>query len=231
MALPKLESPVFELNLPSTGKKIKFRPFLVKEHKVLLTMSEAENDEVWRIIRDLVDVCTFGKLKVDELAHFDIEYIFLHLRAKSIGEQVDVILNCECGNKIETSYNIEDVKIEKKPGHSNKIQLNETFGVEMNYPTLEKVIDVFGSNDNAKVIELIIESIKGIYDTENYWETKDHTKEEIEEFVFSLTKQQFEKIEEFFVTAPKVVQTIEADCPKCGKHNVSKLEGLQNFFV
>ena len=231
MALPKLESPAFELNLPSTGKKIKFRPFLVKEHKVLLTMSEAENDEVWRIIRDLVDVCTFGKLKVDELAHFDIEYIFLHLRAKSIGEQVDVILNCECGNKIETSYNIEDVKIEKKPGHSNKIQLNETFGVEMNYPTLEKVIDVFGSNDNAKVIELIIESIKGIYDTENYWETKDHTKEEIEEFVFSLTKQQFEKIEEFFVTAPKVVQTIEADCPKCGKHNVSKLEGLQNFFV
>jgi hypothetical protein len=231
MALPKLESPVFELNLPSTGKKIKFRPFLVKEHKVLLTMSEAENDEVWRIIRDLVDVCTFGKLKVDELAHFDIEYIFLHLRAKSIGEQVEVILNCECGNKIETSYNIEDVKIEKKPGHSNKIQLNDTFGVEMNYPTLEKVIDVFGSNDNAKVIELIIESIKGIYDTENYWETKDHTKEEIEEFVFSLTKQQFEKIEEFFVTAPKVVQTIEADCPKCGKHNVSKLEGLQNFFV
>ena len=231
MALPKLESPVFELNLPSTGKKIKFRPFLVKEHKVLLTMSEAENDEVWRIIRDLVDVCTFGKLKVDELAHFDIEYIFLHLRAKSIGEQVEVILNCECGNKIETSYNIEDVKIEKKPGHSNKIQLNDAFGVEMNYPTLEKVIDVFGSNDNAKVIELIIESIKGIYDTDNYWEAKDHTKEEIEEFVFSLTKQQFEKIEEFFVTAPKVVQTIEADCPKCGKHNVSKLEGLQNFFV
>jgi hypothetical protein len=231
MALPKLESPVFELNLPSTGKKIKFRPFLVKEHKVLLTMSEAENEEVWRIIRDLVDVCTFNKLNVDELAHFDIEFIFLHLRAKSIGEQVDVILNCECGNKIETSYNIEDVKIEKKPDHSNKIQLNDTFGVEMKYPTLEKVIDVFGSNNNAKVIELILESIKGIYDTENYWDVKDHTKEELEEFVFSLTKQQFEKVEEFFVTAPKVVQTIEADCPKCGKHNVSKLEGLQNFFV
>ena len=231
MALPKLNTPTFELILPSDGSKVKFRPFLVKEHKVLLTMSEAENEEVARIIRELVDVCTFKQLKVDELPHFDIEYIFMFLRAKSIGESVDVIVNCECGKKIETSFNIEDLKVNKPEGHSNKIMINEDVGVEMRYPNIDDVVGIFQSNDNQKVIDLIITSIKAVYDTDNYWETKDQTKQELEEFVYSLTKEQFDKLEKFFVTSPKIVQNIECDCPKCGKHNVSKLEGLQNFFV
>ena len=231
MALPKLNTPTFELILPSDGSKVKFRPFLVKEHKVLLTMSEAENEEVARIIRELVDVCTFKQLKVDELPHFDIEYIFMFLRAKSIGESVDVIVNCECGEKIETSFNIEDLKVNKPEGHSNKIMINEDVGVEMRYPNIDDVVGIFQSNDNQKVIDLIITSIKAVYDSDNYWETKDQTKQELEEFVYSLTKEQFDKLEKFFVTSPKIVQNIECDCPKCGKHNVSKLEGLQNFFV
>ena len=231
MALPKLNTPTFELILPSDGSKVKFRPFLVKEHKVLLTMSEAENEEVARIIRELVDVCTFKQLKVDELPHFDIEYIFMFLRAKSIGESVDVIVNCECGEKIETSFNIEDLKVNKPEGHSNKIMINDTVGVEMRYPNIDDVVGIFQSNDNQKVIDLIITSIKAVYDSDNYWETKDQTKQELEEFVYSLTKEQFDKLEKFFVTSPKIVQNIECDCPKCGKHNVSKLEGLQNFFV
>ena len=107
MALPKLDTPTYELILPSTGTKVKFRPFLVKEHKILLTMSEADNSEVARIIRELVDVCTFNSLKISELPHFDIEYIFMHLRAKSISETVEVVVNCECGEKIDTSFNIE----------------------------------------------------------------------------------------------------------------------------
>jgi len=231
MALPKLNTPTFELILPSDGSKVKFRPFLVKEHKVLLTMSEAENEEVARIIRELVDVCTFKQLKVDELPHFDIEYIFMFLRAKSIGESVDVIVNCECGEKIETSFNIEDLKVNKPEGHSNKIMIDENIGVEMRYPNIDDVVGIFQSNDNQKVIDLIITSIKAVYDSDNYWETKDQTKQELEEFVYSLTKEQFDKLEKFFVTSPKIVQNIECDCPKCGKHNVSKLEGLQNFFV
>ena len=231
MALPKLNTPTFELILPSDGSKVKFRPFLVKEHKVLLTMSEAENEEVARIIRELVDVCTFKQLKVDELPHFDIEYIFMFLRAKSIGESVDVIVNCECGEKIETSFNIEDLKVNKPEGHSNKIMINEDVGVEMRYPNIDDVVGIFQSNDNQKVIDLIITSIKAVYDSDNYWETKDQTKQELEEFVYSLTKEQFDKLEKFFVTSPKIVQNIECDCPKCGKHNVSKLEGLQNYFV
>jgi hypothetical protein len=231
MALPKLNTPTYELSLPSSGEKIKYRPFLVREHKILLTMAEADNSEIARIIRELVDVCTFNKLKITNLPHFDIEYIFMFLRAKSIGEAVDVVVNCECGEKINTSFNIEDLKVIKPEGHSNKIMINEEIGIELNYPNIDDVVGVFASNDNQKVIDLIIKNIKSIFNSVDYWDAAEQTKEEIEEFIFSLTKEQFDKVEQFFVTSPKVVQNIECDCPKCGKHNVSKLEGLQNFFV
>lgn len=194
-------------------------------------MADAEDKEVARIIRDLVDVCTFKALKVEDLPHFDIEFIFMNLRAKSIGEGVEVIINCECGNKIETSFNIEDLKVETKPGHTNKIMITDDFGVEMNYPKINDVVDVFASKDNQKILDMIIGCVKAIYSSDDYWEAKDQSKEELEEFIYSLTKPQFDMIENFFVTAPKIVQTIECDCPQCGKHNISRLEGLQNFFV
>jgi hypothetical protein len=231
MALPKLSTPTYELKLPSSGEKIRFRPFLVKEHKVLLTMSEAEDNEVSRIIRELVDVCTFKELKIKDLPHFDIEYIFMNLRAKSIGEIVDVVVNCECGTKIETNFNIEDLKVEVADGHSNKIMINNEVGIEMKYPNIDEVVGVFASEDSQKIIDLIINCVKAIYDQSEYWEAKDQTRAELEEFIYSLTKEQFDKIEKFFTTAPKIVQVIETDCPGCKKHNTSRLEGLQNFFV
>lgn len=231
MALPKLNTPTYELKLPSSGEKIRFRPFLVKEHKVLLTMSEAEDNEVSRIIRELVDVCTFNALKIKDLPHFDIEYIFMNLRAKSIGEIVDVVVNCECGTKIETNFNIEDLKVEVADGHSNKIMINNEVGIEMKYPNIDEVVGVFASEDSQKILDLIINCVKAIYDQSEYWDAKDQTRAELEEFIYSLTKEQFDKIEKFFTTAPKIVQVIETDCPDCKKHNVSKLEGLQNFFV
>ena len=231
MALPKLNTPTYELKLPSSGEKIRFRPFLVKEHKVLLTMSEAEDNEVSRIIRELVDVCTFKELKIKDLPHFDIEYIFMNLRAKSIGEIVDVVVNCECGTKIETNFNIEDLKVEVAEGHSNKIMINDDVGIEMKYPNIDEVVGVFASNDSQKIFELIINCIKAVYDQNEYWDAKDQTRAELEEFIYSLTKEQFDNVEKFFVTAPKIVQIIETDCPDCKKHNTSRLEGLQNFFV
>lgn len=229
--LPKLDVPTYELILPSTNKKIKYRPFLVKEHKVLLTMAEADNSEVTRIITELVDACTFNKLKIKQLPHFDIEYIFMMLRAKSIGEIVGIIVNCECGNKIDAQFNIEDIKIEKHDNHTNKIMINSQYGVEMNYPKFDDVVEVYSSNSNEKVLDMIVNNIKGVFDQDNYWDSKDQSKQELEEFLFSLTKDQFDKIENFFVTAPKIVQVIESDCNQCGKHNVSRLEGLSNFFV
>lgn len=231
MSLPKLNTPTFELTLPSTGNKVKYRPFLVKEHKILLTMAEADDSEVARIVTELVDACTFGKLNVGSLPHFDIEYIFLQLRSKSIGETVDVVVNCECGNKIDTHFSIDNLTVEKTPSHSNKIMLNDSYGVEMRYPKFNEVVDVFASRNTNKVVDLIINSIVGIYDRDNYWNAEEQTKAEIEEFVYSFTKSQFDKLENFFVTAPKVVQIIETDCPQCNRHNVSRLEGLSNFFV
>jgi hypothetical protein len=231
MALPKLNTPTYELKLPSSGERIRFRPFLVKEHKVLLTMSEAEDNEVSRIIRELVDVCTFKELKIKDLPHFDIEYIFMNLRAKSIGEIVDVVVNCECGTKIETNFNIEDLKVEVADGHSNKIMINNEVGIEMKYPNIDEVVGVFASEDSQKIIDLIINCIKAVYDQNEYWDAKDQTRAELEEFIYSLTKEQFDNVEKFFVTAPKIVQIIETDCPDCKKHNISRLEGLQNFFV
>lgn len=231
MALPKLNTPIFELTLPSTGQKVRYRPFLVKEHKTLLAMYNADDGEVARIVKELVDVCTFNALNVSMLPHFDIEYIFMNLRSKSIGESVEVILNCTCGNKIDTKFNIDNLKIEKKDGHTNKIMITDNVGVEMNYPKFENVLEVYNSEDTSKVIDLVTKCIKGVFSNDEYWDAKDQSEEEIKDFVFSLTKDQFTKIEEFFVTAPKIVQEVEADCDKCGKHNVTKLEGLSNFFV
>lgn len=231
MALPKLETPTYELVLPSTNKKIKYRPFLVKEHKILLTLTEAEDSEVSRILRDLIEVCTFNKLNAHQLPHFDVEYIFMMLRAKSVGEKVDVIVNCECGNKIDTSFNIEDIKVEKPNNHQSKIMLTQDIGIEMKYPNIDDVISIYGNKKDLKILELVRNSIQGIFSKEEYWEADTQSKEDLEEFLNSLTKEQFEKIENFFTTSPKVIQTIEADCNQCGKHNIVKMEGLQNFFV
>lgn len=231
MALPKLNTPTYELKLPSTGKTVKYRPFLVKEHKILMTLKDADNAEVYRVIKELIDVCTFNKLKINELANFDIEYVFIQLRAKSISESLDLIINCECGNKIEHSANLLDAKVVKKEGHSNKIQLTDSIGLEMRYPNFDEVIKAYENEDQEDIIKLVIKCIKGIYDKDNYWDSSEQTEEEILSFVNDFTRNQFDKVENFFVTMPKLEQTLETDCDKCGKHNVVKLEGLQSFFV
>ena len=232
MALPTLEVPTYELTLPSTGKKITYRPFLVKEHKILLTLSEASDDETSRIVTDLVDVCTFNKINAKELPHFDIEYIFMFLRARSISEVVDVVITCvNCEKQYDNSFNIENISIEKAEEHTNKIILNETVGIEMKYPKFEQVVKVFDNNDADDIFKLVTKSIKGIFEGDNYWDAKEQTEEDIETFLNSLTKEQFEKIETFFQSAPKIVQVIESDCPHCSHHNTSRIQGLQNFFV
>jgi hypothetical protein len=232
MALPTLEVPTYELTLPSTGKKITYRPFLVKEHKILLTLSEASDDETSRIVTDLVDVCTFNKINAKELPHFDIEYIFMFLRARSISEVVDVVITCvNCEKQYDNSFNIENILIEKADDHTNKIMLNDTVGIEMKYPKFDQVVKVFDNNDTDDIFKLVMKSIKGIFEGDNYWDAKEQTEEDIETFLNSLTKEQFEKIETFFQSAPKIVQVIESDCPHCQHHNTSRIQGLQNFFV
>ena len=232
MPLPILEVPTYELILPSTGKKVKFRPFLVKEHKVLLTMAEASQDEVARIVNDVIDVCTFNTLNVKELPHFDIEYIFMQLRAKSISEKVEVVITCaNCKESYDSSFNIDNLLVEKNADHTNKIMITDSIGIVLKYPKFDSVVGVFESNKTEEVFDMVKNSIIGVFQNDEYWDVKEQTEEDLETFINSLTKEQFEKIEQFFITSPKVVQIIESDCPHCEHHNTSRLEGLQNFFV
>jgi hypothetical protein len=232
MAFPKLETPTFDLTLPSNGKKIKFRPFLVKEHKVLLTLSGADDDNVISIIKDLISVCTFNQLNVDELPHFDIEYVFMMLRAKSIGENVDVVITCtNCETKYDSSFNIEDIKVEKPKNVNDKILLTDKIGLQLRYPNFKSVAKIFQSDDVEEIFKLVKSCLKGVFDDTNFYDVKEQTDKEVDEFLESLTKEQFDKIEQFFVNSPKVVQVIETDCPNCNHHNISRVEGLQNFFL
>ena len=231
MALPKLDVPTYELTLPSSNKSIVYRPFLVKEHKILMTLKNSDDKEVFRVIKELVDVCTFKSLNIEELANFDIEYIFIQLRAKSIGETLDLLVNCECGNKINYKANLLDAKVIKKGNHTNKIKLTKSIGVEMRYPSYDEVIKAYENNNQEDIIRLVISCIKGIYDNINYWLSSEQSEDEILEFVNDLTNKQFELIEDFFTTMPKLELTIETKCDKCGKEHKVKLGGLQSFFI
>lgn len=233
MALPKLETPTYELILPSTGEKVRYRPFLVKEHKILLTLNDASVDEVTRMVKELVDVCTFKRLNVNNLPHFDIEFIFMMLRAKSIGENVEVVITCgNCNEKYDGSFNIEEqLTIEKKEPLDNNIMLTDKIGIQLKYPTFDDVVDVFESDNVKEVFGLVKNSIVGIYDDKNFYDAKDQTEEEITEFLESLTKDQFTSIEKFFLDSPKVVQEFDTTCTHCNHINHSRIQGLQNFFV
>ena len=230
MALPKLETPTYELILPSTGEKIKYRPFLVREYKILLTALDSDSEDIHRIVTELVDVCTFKKLKMDELANFDIELLFLNIRARSIGESTNLTLKCNsCDNQIDFELDITKASIKKEADHSTKILISDTMGLEMRYPKFQEMLEIYQNFQSDKVVEMLCGCIKNVYTDEKLYE--DFTKEELVEFVNSFSKEQFEKIETFFLTMPRVYQHIEQDCPKCGAHNEMTLEGLQNFFV
>jgi hypothetical protein len=232
MALPRLDIPTYELIQPSTGKKIKFRPFLVKEHKVLLTMAEASDDEIARIVKELVDACTFNQLKISELPHFDVEYIFMMLRAKSISERVEVVVTCaKCNEKYDTSFNIEELKVVNNKNANDKIMITETIGIQLKYPNFSNVVKIFESDNIAVVFDLVKSCIKGIFEGENYYDAKEQSDEEINEFLESLTKEQFASIEEFFLNSPKIVQELNTQCTNCNHQNYSRIEGLQNFFI
>ena len=230
MSLPKLETPIYELTLPSTGEKKQFRPFLVKEYKILLTALESDGTEIQRIVTDLVDVCTFNKLDVRTLPNFDIEYLFLNIRAKSIGEMTSLNLKCNnCENEINFELDITKAEVKRNPEHTTKIFITDTIGLEMRYPKFEEMAAIYENFKSESVVEMLCTCIKAVFTDEQY--TEDYTKEELIEFVNSFSRAQFEKLEQFFITMPKVTQHIEQNCSKCGAHNEVTLEGLQNFFV
>jgi len=231
MALPILETPSYELILPSTNKKVKYRPFLVKEYKILLTTVEADVNEITRIVTELVDNCTFNKLDIPKLAHFDVEYLFLNIRAKSISETADIIINCECGTKIDYTLDITNLKVEKNDKITNKVMLTEDIGVVLRYPQFDEMLGIRDNANSARIVDLITDCVDAVFTKDDYFDKTSYTNEELNAFVSSFTKNQFDKLEEFFRNIPKIVQHIEKDCPSCNKKNIVDLEGLQNFFV
>ena len=240
MALPKIDAPVYELELPLSKKQIRFRPFLVKEQRnLMMAMESDDKDTIEKNIRQVLHNCILTEnVDVDKLPILDVEYLFLQLRARSVGEVVENKYRCEnlvedktCGHLMESKLNILDIKVEMSENQTDVIVLNPKLSVKMNYPEFSILSNSTGlSSATDLAFEMIINSIEYIFDGEQYYYAKESSKEELTEFVESLNQQQFVKIENFFNNLPKLNKTIELDCGKCGFHHKLEVEGLDSFF-
>ena len=236
MPLPKIVTPSFELTLPSNGKKIKYRPFLVKEEKILILAIESNSmKDITRAIKDILKNCILTKgIKVDELPTFDIEYLFLNIRARSIGESIDLVITCpdDEKTKVNSTIYIDEIEVKKNDEHDINIKIDDTYTMKMKYPSLDQFIDenfVFeGQSDNS--FEIIASCIDMVYSEEEAWEAKECSKKELLEFVEQLNSMQFKQIEKFFDTMPQLSHEIEVENPNTKVKSTVLLEGLASFF-
>ena len=231
MPLPVLDEPTYETVSASNNKPVRSRPFLVKEHKVLLMLKEADNREIHRVVCDVIENCTFHKIKAQELAFFDLVHMFIELRKVSIGENLELVINCECGTRIETEVNLTNVKTDRSANHTSRIELTKSIYIDLRYPNLYEGLEAYTTNDVEKTLEVLGKCIVGIHQDNEFHDTRESTAEEIREFLENLNTKQLEKLMTFFVTMPRVYLDIVKDCPNCNKHHDLKLEGLDHFFV
>ena len=237
MALPSLATPTYETELPSTGKKIKYRPFLVKEEKVLLLATESEDrKEVKDAVKTIVKSCVLSRIKVEDLATFDLEYLFLKIRAASVGEDVTMKITCLDDNETRVDYtlDISEVKVTIPEGHDRKIELTDKVGMIMKYPGLEEFVDLtllgLDMDNPEKVFETVARCIEQIYEGEEVYDDSTTTFKEKIQFVESLTQKQFESVRKFFTTMPVLRHEFTVTNPKTGVESSYTLEGLQSFF-
>jgi len=239
MPLPKINTPTYELTLPSNGKKVKYRPFLVREEKILIMAMQSEDmKQITDAIVQILSDCILTKdIKVESLATFDIEYLFLNIRGKSVGETVDVNVTCpdDGETQVEMTIDIDSIKIQKTRGHKNIIKLDDDLSMKLKYPSLQQFIE--NNFETAEVtsevgqsLSMITSCIEMIYNQEESWESSDYSKKELEEFVDQLNTKQFKEIEKFFTTMPKLSHTIEVKNPNTGVESEVVLEGLASFF-
>lgn len=237
MTLPRPPVPTYELELPSNGKTIKYRPFLVSEEKVLLMAMESEDEkQITNAVKDIVKACVLTKgIKVEELASFDIEYLFLNIRGKSVGEEVTMKITCSDDNETEVEYvlDLSTVKVEKDPKHQSKIFLDDTTGIIMKYPGMDQFIQtqiMMKSLNAEEVFDIIVDSVHQIFSGEDVFEAKTTPKKEIEDWLGGMTSKQFEKVKDFFATMPKLSHTFKITNPSTGVESEYTIEGLVNFF-
>ena len=237
MALPKLTTPTYELEVPSTDEKVKYRPFLVREEKILLIALESgEPEDIINAVKDIVTECTFGKVDLGKLPMFDVEYIFLNIRAKSVGEISTLKLLCPDDGEtyVNVDVDLSKIMVQVDKGHNPKIELTEEMGMIMGYPNIDSMTGTGITEINAtNMLDVISSCILQIYDKkgEEVYETKDQTKKEISEFIESLNTQQFQKVQQFFDTMPKLKHAVELENPKTGVKSKIVLQGLNDFFA
>jgi len=239
MPLPKISTPTYELELPSSGKTILYRPFLVKEEKLLVIALESEdNKQITNAIKNVIKSCILTKdIKVENLPTFDIEFLFLNIRGKSVGEDVEVNIICPDDNEtnVSVSINLDDIKVQKNPEHTNKIKVDSSIMMEMKYPSLDQFIktnfDFKNENAMEQSFDLIASCIDKIYTEEEVWSTADVTKKEVTEFLDQMNSSQFKEIEKFFETMPKLSHKITVKNPTTGVESEVVLEGLASFFA
>lgn len=239
MALPMNPSPTYTLTIPSTKKQLKYRPFLVREQKSLLIAQQSEEDSVmFDTIKQVIKSCAQSEIDVDKLASFDVEYIFLQLRAQSVGEIAELLFKCDNDHgddtkPIQVNLDLREAKVEEFPNHVAKIDLYDNVGVVMKYPnvdTLKKINNIDIDDDLNAVIDVVIDCIDYVYDAEEVYSAADQTRQELEEFLNNMTADQFERIRNFFITMPKLRLYFKYTCPVCAKEHSKYLEGLASFF-
>lgn len=243
--LPKIDVPIYETKLISNGQTIRYRPFLVKEQKLFLMAAESDDpQDTVSAIKQVINNCVIDDIDIDNMATFDIEHLFIQLRARSVGEMVTLNYSCNntvkdehghdkiCGGKVKFDLNVLEIQPVKNPEHSNKIAISNKMGIVMKYPTFKSVdkLDV-NSNDMQQILDVIISCIDYIYDDENLYYAKDSSKEELIDFIENLKQTDLEKVQKFFDTLPKFKKDLHFNCGKCGYEENIIVEGIQNFFV
>jgi hypothetical protein len=241
--LPKLDVPMYSVNLISTGKPVRFRPFLVKEQKLFLMASESnDGNEMVNTIRQVLKNCVLDEIDIDSLPTFDLEYLFMNLRARSVEEVVNLRYKCnntvneegeekKCNGVVEFDVNLLEVEPTKNAKHKNKIQLTENLGICFKYPTFDMLQKYEKLNENEIMMKILIDCIDYIYDKENVYYAKDTPIKELEEFVDNLQQKDLEKFKEFFDTMPEIKKEVHFKCPKCGYEEDMTIKGIQSFFV
>jgi hypothetical protein len=238
MPLPKISTPTYELVIPSTKKKIKYRPFLVKEEKVLIIAMESENTTtIANAVKEVISNCVLTRgVKVNELATFDIEYLFLNIRGKSVGEEVEVLVTCpdDGETKVPTVITLDEIEVQFDKDHSRDIKLDDQLSMRLKYPSMDEFVKsnfTLNDIDVDDTFEIVMSCVEQIYNEEESWSTKDCTKKEMREFIEQLSSKQFKEVEKFFATMPKLSHTINITNPNTGVENEVVLEGLASFFA
>ena len=240
MPLPTIATPTYELILPSTGKKVKYRPFLVKEEKLLILALDSKNQlEISNSVKDVLKKCVITRgVKIDDLPTFDIEYLFLNIRAKSIGEDINLVVTCPDDRETEVNVTVyvDEIEVVKSKSHTPDIKLDGDMTLRMKYPSLSQFIENnFDTDDETKTtvdktFQLIADCMDTVYTKEEAWESKDYSPDERLEFIEQLNSKQFKEVERFFATMPKLSHTIEVTNPNTKKKSSIVLEGLADFF-